>query len=91
LNQVSTFFDDLWDKANGVFDKVIDFKLQDLEIDRAREQQLYEFNLRKDELGYQTYPASGGVFTGSAGTSNTVLWAVGALAVAGVAVVLLKD
>jgi hypothetical protein len=94
MNGVSNFFDDLWNKAEGVFDKVIDFKLQDLEIDRARDQAMWEFQLRQDQLnGYQPslYETAGpGGGYGSAGNGKTMLLVGGGLVLAFVAYTALK-
>lgn len=83
MNSFSDFFDNLWNKAEGVFDKVIDFKLTDLEIDRAREQALWEFDLRQDALAAPQTSWGANTYTPS-GDGNRTLLIVGGVVVVGV-------
>lgn len=69
----STVLDDLYDKATGLFDKFVDFKFEDLEYDRARDQKLWEFDLfnRQYSVAYDPALPNGG--GGNGGGPNYVM------------------
>jgi hypothetical protein len=85
------FLDDLWDKAEGVFDRVVDFKLEELEIKRSRDQAYWEFNLQNDARRNNQYiPVTMDGGSGSGGMSGMMI--LGAVVVIGaVGYLALKD
>lgn len=79
---LATVFNDIWDRALGVFDKVADFELAEKQIDLVKEARAFESQQALQDL-QQTQAIRGGS-GGFGGMSTTTLLIVGGLAVAAV-------